>query len=179
MESHMATPQHVLPTSGSQPDLLGIYLNDHLAGAAAGVALARRLAESHGDTAAADDLAWIAEQVTADRASLLKIMSQLGIVRTRYKEPLALLAERAGRLKPNGHLRSRSPLSSLVELEGMALGLEGKASAWRTLRTLADADSRFDPAMLDELIERARQQADRLERVKTRAVVEALSPREA
>ena len=126
MESHMTTQPHVLPTSGSQPALLGIYLNDHLAGAAAGVALAQRLADSHRNTAASDDLAWIAEQVTADRASLLQMMSQLHILRTRYKEPLALLAERAGRLKPNGHLRSRSPLSSLVELEAMAQAWRGR-----------------------------------------------------
>lgn len=172
----MSTPSHVLPTPGAQPELLGIYLNDHLAGAAAGVALAHRLGRGHRDTAAADDLAWLADQITADRASLLQLMSQLGIARTRYKEPLALLAERAGRLKPNGHLRSRSPLSSVVELEGMALGVAGKASAWRTLRTLAVTDSRLDPAALDGLIKRAQQQGELVEQLRTRAVLEALSP---
>jgi uncharacterized coiled-coil protein SlyX len=39
----------------------------------------------------------------------------------------------------------------------------GKAAGWRTLRTLADRDSRIDAARLDELIERASRQEDELE----------------
>jgi hypothetical protein len=41
--------------------------------------------------------------------------------------------------------------------------VEGKAAGWRTLRTLADTDTRLDPARLDELISRAGRQADLLE----------------
>lgn len=171
----MADSQHVLPTSSPEPELLGIYLNDHLAGAAAGVALAQRVADSHSETAAADDLSWLSEQVVQDRETLIRLMAQLNLGRSRYKEPVARLAEKAGRLKPNGHLLGRSPLSSVVELEGMRLGIEGKAAAWRTLRTLASADSRLDPAMLDHLIERADEQLARLEQLTIRAVVEAFA----
>jgi hypothetical protein len=172
----MADLQHVLPTSSPEPELLGIYLNDHLAGAAGGAELARRLAESHRDTAAADDLAWLAEQVAEDRETLIRLMTQLDIARSRYKEPVAWLAEKAGRLKPNGHLLGRSPLSSVVELEGMTLGVTGKLTGWRTLRTIADTDSRLDPDVLDQLIERAQEQIDRLERLRIRAVIEAFVP---
>ena len=171
----MADSQRVLPTSGPEPDLLGIYLNDHLAGSAGGLALAQRLAEGHRNTAAADDLAWLAEQVAEDREALIKIMEQLSIPRTRYKEPVAWLAEKAGRLKPNGHLLSRSPLSSVVELEGMALGATGKLAGFRTLRALADTDSRLDPAVLDDLIAQAQEQLARLEQLRLRAVVEAFA----
>jgi hypothetical protein len=172
----MADSQHVLPTPGPEPKLLGIYLNDHLAGSAGGLELAKRLAESHRNTAAADDLAWLVEQVAEDRETLILIMAQLDIPRVRYKEPVAWLAEKAGRLKPNGHLLSRSPLSSVVELEGMALGVTGKLSTWRSLRTLADTDTRLDPAVFDHLIARGRQQLERLERLTARAVVDAFAP---
>jgi hypothetical protein len=172
----MADSQHVLPTPGPEPELLGIYLNDHLAGSAGGLELARRLAESHRNTAASHDLAWLVEQVTEDRETLIQIMAHLGIPRMRYKEPLAWLAEKAGRLKPNGHLLSRSPLSSVVEFEGMVLAVSGKLAGWRSLRVLADADSQLDPAMVDHLIKRAEQQLDRIERLRVRAVVEALVP---
>jgi hypothetical protein len=172
----MADSHHVLPTAGPEPELLGIYLNDHLAGSAGGLELARRLAGSHRSTAAADDLAWLVEQVAEDRETLIRTMAQLGIPRTRYKEPLAWLAEKAGRLKPNGHLLSRSPLSSVVELEGMVLGVSGKLAAWRTLRVLADTDPRLDPAMVDHLIERAAAQIARLEPLSLRAAVEAFVP---
>lgn len=171
----MVDSQHVLPTSDPEPELLGIYLNDHLAGSAGGLELAHRLAQSHRNTAASDDLAWLLEQVAEDRETLLQIMGQLSLSRTRYKEPLAWLAEKAGRLKPNGHLLSRSPLSSVIEFEGMALGVSGKLSAWHSLRALADSDSRLDPAMVEHLIVRAEEQLDRLEHLKARAVVEAFA----
>jgi hypothetical protein len=61
----------------------------------------------------------------------------------------------AGRLKFNGRLLARSPLSDLEELELLLLGVEGKAAGWRTLRTLADTDTRLDAGRLDELISRA------------------------
>jgi hypothetical protein len=62
--------------------------------------------------------------------------------------------EGAARLKLNGYLLTRSPLSSLEELEMLRLGVEGKATGWRTLRMLADRDKRLDPGRLDELISR-------------------------
>jgi hypothetical protein len=58
------------------PDLLGIYLNDHLAGATGGTQLAWRAAA--GGTAAAGDLRRFAAEVTQDRATLLQIMAALG-----------------------------------------------------------------------------------------------------
>ena len=51
----------------------------------------------------------------------------------------------------------------------LRLGVEGKAAGWRTLRTLADTDTRLDPVRLDELISRARRQADVLEDLRVAA----------
>ena len=51
----------------------------------------------------------------------------------------------------------------------LRLGVEGKAAGWRTLRTLADTDTRLDPGRLDELISRARRQADALEDLRVSA----------
>jgi hypothetical protein len=45
------------------PDLLGIYLNDHLAGATGGTQLARRAAGGAGGTAASGDLRRFAAEV--------------------------------------------------------------------------------------------------------------------
>jgi hypothetical protein len=42
-------------------------------------------------------------------------------------------AEKAGRLKLNGSLLSYSPLSRLLELEGLHLGLTGKLFLWQAL----------------------------------------------
>jgi hypothetical protein len=79
------------------------------------------------------------------------------------------MAEKAARLKLNGRLLSRSPLSSLEELEMLRLGVEGKAAGWRTLRTLAETDSRLNRGRLDELMAGAREQAGLLEELRVQA----------
>jgi hypothetical protein len=147
----------------SEISMLGIYLNDHLAGATAGTELAHRMARSHGDGQDSGTLRRLAAEIAQDRAALLDIMAALGIKVRRYKVGAAWIGEKAGRLKFNGRLFARSPLSNLEELEMLRLGVEGKAAGWRTLRTLADTDTRLDPGRLDELISRARRQADLLE----------------
>jgi hypothetical protein len=165
-------------TSGTQePDLIGIYLNDHLAGATGGTELARRAAAAVKGTAAATDLRHFAAEVAEDRATLLRIMTALGIPVRHYKIYAAWIGEKAGRLKLNGHLISRSPLSSLEELEMLRLGVEGKAAGWRTLRVLAGQDPRLDPGQLDGLIARAQRQSELLERLRVQASAELINAR--
>lgn len=147
--------------------LLGIYLNDHLAGAAGGVGLARRLAGSD------EHLRRLADEIDEDRAALRDIMASIDVPVRRYKAVAASAMEKVARLKPNGRLLGRSPLSRVVELETMRLGVEGKAAGWRTLRTRAEHDSRLDSARLDRLIERAQRQIDELERLRVSAAAEA------
>lgn len=153
--------------------LLGIYLNDHLAGATGGTALARRLADAERNRPGADVLARLADEIDEDRTALLEMMAALDVPVRRYKTVAAWVAERVARFKPNGHLISRSPLSRVVELEAMRLGVEGKAAGWRTLRVRAERDPRLDAARLDTLIARARKQIDDLERLRVRAAAEA------
>ena len=148
------------------PRLLGIYLNDHLAGATAGTELARRAAVSRGGTPVGATLARLAREVTQDRAALVEMMTALGVTVRQYKAGLAWLSEKAARLKPNGRIGAHSPLSLLEEVELMRLGVEGKAAGWRTLRKLAERDQRLDLRQLDELIERARSQSETLEELR-------------
>jgi hypothetical protein len=150
-------------------DLLGIYLNDHLAGATGGLELARRVAASHRGPAADGALQRLAADVAQDRAALADIMAALSIPVRAYKVYAAWIGEKAARLKLNGHLLTRSPLTSLEELEMLRIGVEGKTAGWRTLRVLAETDKRLDSGRLDELIARAQRQADLLEELRVRA----------
>jgi hypothetical protein len=147
--------------------LLGIYLNDHLAGATGGLELARRVAASPGPDSGA--LKGLASEIAQDRAGLQDIMAALGIPVRGYKVGAAWIGEKVARLKLNGHVLTRSPLSSLEELEMLRLGVEGKAAGWRTLRVLAETDHRLDSGRLDELLARAHRQADLLEELRVRA----------
>lgn len=153
--------------------LLGIYLNDHLAGAVAGTELARRLAGAEHDWVGGEALRRLADEIEEDRQALLDIMSTLDVSVRHYKTWAAWAAEKVTRFKPNGRLLSRSPLSRVVELETLRLGVEGKGCGWRTLRVVAAWDQRLDAARLDELDNRARRQLDELERLRVRAAAEA------
>jgi hypothetical protein len=156
-------------TRRSGHDLLGIYLNDHLAGATGGLELARRVTGSRRGPGSDSALQRLAAEVAQDRAALVDFMNALGVPVRSHKVYAAWIGEKAARLKLNGHLLARSPLSSLEELEILRLGVEGKAAGWRTLRLLAETDKRLDPGRLDELIARARRQADLLEELRARA----------
>jgi hypothetical protein len=149
----------------SAQDPLGIYLNDHLAGATAGLELARRVARARQVPATGPELQRFADDVAEDRAALLRIMGTLGVPVRSYKMWAAWAGEKAGRLKPNGHLTTRSPLSNLEELE--------------LLRLLADRDGRLDAGELDELISRARSQAGFLEQARVRAAQQVIAARAA
>ncbi|WP_414938998.1 hypothetical protein [Amycolatopsis sp. cmx-11-51] len=158
-------------TSSPDSALLGIYLNDHLAGAIAGTELAKRVAESDRDPSGV--LGKLAHEIADDRAALLTVMAALDIPVRRYKAVAAWAAEKAARFKPNGRLVSRSPLSRVVEFEALRLGVEGKAAGWRTLRVRADRDPRIDAGRLDDLLERARRQIDEIEELRAHAAAEA------
>ena len=80
----------------SEASMLGIYLNDHLAGATAGTELAHRTARSHGDGQNAATLRRLAAEIAQDRAALLDIMTALGIKVRRYKVSAAWIGEKAG-----------------------------------------------------------------------------------
>lgn len=157
------------------PELLGIYLNDHLAGATLGVELAHRMARSHTGPGAGSTMQRLAAEIAQDRSALQEIMAGLGVPARAYKVCAGWIGEKIGRLKLNGRLRSRSPLSNLEELEMLRLGVEGKAAGWRTLRVLADSDPRLDSARLDSLMSRARSQADLLEELRVRAAGEVIA----
>jgi hypothetical protein len=160
------------PAAGN---LLGIYLNDHLAGATAGTELARRMARSHRGREDSGPLNRLAAEIAQDRSALTDIMSALGVTVRAYKVGAAWIGEKAGRLKFNGRLLARSPLSDLEELEILRLGVEGKAAGWRTLRARADTDARIDAGRLDELISRASRQVEELEELRVRTASRVLT----
>ncbi|MGR6998980.1 hypothetical protein ACU686_13920 [Yinghuangia aomiensis] len=64
----------------------------------------------------------------------------------------------------------------MLELEAMRMGVEGKASCWRTLRMLADNDDRLRADELDSLIDRAEDQSGFLERLRVRMAAGAFGP---
>src|SRR3954453_3598298 len=142
---------------------LPIYLNDHYAGSTLGVELAKRSAKNNdGNAEFGPALATLASDIDQDRDSLKRIMERLGASEDRLKGAIFGLGEKVGRLKPNGELLQFSPLSRVVEIEGLITGVGGKLSLWRTLLELAEREDRLEEGELEVLAGRAEDQLLRL-----------------
>jgi hypothetical protein len=165
----------MVPLLGS--DLLAIYLNDHLVGATAGLELVRRAQGSNAGTPLGDFLAGLAVEIEEDKEELEGMMDRLGVGKDRLKLAAGWTAEKAGRLKLNGRLTSYSPLSRLVELEGLLIGVAGKRAGWLALLELATREPRLDEEQLQRLLSRAEAQLSELHRHHAEAAGEALVER--
>lgn len=155
--------------------LLAIYLNDHRAGAEAGGELARRALNNNRGTTYASSLEELARAIEEDTRSLEELMETLGIAQDPIKKKAAWVAEKVGRLKLNGQITGYSPLSRVLELEGLKLGVTGKLSLWQAMKELANHDPRLAVQDFDELIRRAESQIEMLEQQRIAAAAEALT----
>jgi hypothetical protein len=149
-----------------------IYLNDHLAGSTIGLSLAKRTLGSNRGTQFEASLERIAREIDEDRESLRAIMRALDVGEDPVKKLTPYVAERLGRLKLNGSWLSYSPLSRLVEFEGLALGITGKLALWRALRQAEDPRlASFDLELLEQ---RAAEQQETMEEQRREAARIAL-----
>ena len=105
----------------------------------------------------------------------MAVMDDLGIRKDPVRRAVGWAAEKAGRLKPNGQLRGYSPLSLLVELEGLALGVTGKLALWKALRLLVDEEPRLREHPLERLVERAESQQRQIEERRLAAARQAFA----
>jgi hypothetical protein len=142
--------------------LLATYLNDHLAGATVGRDLARRSAASNRGSPLGQFLDELAQEIDEDRDALLALMHDLRVCVDRVKLLGGWSVEKLARLKPNGRLLSYSPLSRLLELEGLLLGVRGKLALWQALTIIQDDQPALAEFDLAALSRRAEQQLTQL-----------------
>ncbi|MCF6743327.1 hypothetical protein E9529_03385 [Blastococcus sp. KM273128] len=139
-------------------DLLTVYLNDHLAASVGGIQLVQRMIGVHRGTPYEPPLQQLLAELHEENAALRAILHDLGLPEQRYKQAALWVGEKVSRLKLNGRLLARSPLSDLVEFEFLASAVRAKRSGFESLREVADADHRLDADRLDQLVEQANRQ---------------------
>jgi hypothetical protein len=154
--------------------MLAIYLNDHMAGSVVGSRLAMRVARQNEDNDYGTKVAGVAREIEEDRATLRELMDRLGVKRQRLRLGVAWPVEKLMRLKPNGRLVRYSPLSRVLELETLTMGITGKLELWRSMEAIEDG-SKMPGFDFDRLIERAEAQRDLVEDLRVRAAREALT----
>ena len=144
-------------------ELLGVYLNDHLAGSTAGLELAEKLRDNNQGTELGNVMAALHRDIEHDKATLEELMARLEVEQHPVKEAAGWLLERLSRLRLNPALTGSTELTRLLETEALSLGIEGKLAMWLALKEAAASDQRLAGTDYDRLIERARGQRRTLE----------------
>jgi hypothetical protein len=157
-------------------DALGVYLNDHLAGSAAGIELAEKLRDNNQGTELGTIMAALHRDIVQDRDTLEELMARLDVERHPVKEAAGWALEKLTRLRLNPALTGSAELTRLLETEALSLGIEGKLAMWLALKEAAAAgDRRLAGTDLDRLIERARGQRRSLEPHRLAAAVRSFA----
>ena len=152
--------------------LLGLYLSDHLTGSTAGLGRLERMAKDFTDTPVHSELAGLAADIGRERDLLRQLIHDLGLRQRPHRQAAAWLAEHAGRLKLNGRLLSRSPMTLVLESELMRAAFLGKIGGWQTLEELAPQLG-LEPSTFTRLITEGRAQIEIMDRVHEHARINA------
>ena len=142
---------------------LETYLNDHLAGAAAGSELASKISSEYAATRFGPFLAELAREIEQDKVTLEGLMERLGIKQSPIKQTAGWIMEKVSRLKLSETMTGDQDLKRLLEFETLALGIEGKLSMWRALIAVSDSYAELAAIDLARLAKRAESQRATLE----------------
>jgi len=152
---------------------LEVYLTDHLAGATAGLNLSQMAAEEHRSDDHGPFFGEIASEIKADYETLERLIDDLGTDRSATKTAAAEIGSKFMAPKFTGG--DNDQLNAFITLETLAIGVEGKLCMWKALKTVADANPTLGNYGIDELIERAQSQRDRIEAKRLEIAPQALA----
>jgi hypothetical protein len=139
---------------------LDTYLNDHHAGATAGVNLARMAADEHQQHEHGPFFNELAHEIKTDHDTLEALMEKLGVDKSASKSALAEVGSKLMAPKFTG---TEDGLNAFVTCETLSIGVEGKLCMWKALRCVEGEHPAFEDFDLDELMARAQSQRDRIE----------------
>lgn len=145
-------------------ELLHTYMQDHHAGAAAGVDLFRRVAKDHEDPEIRAVVSRIGDETEEDLRNLEELMTLVGTAPSALKDLPARAAEKLGQLKPNQRFAQRSPLSDLLEVEALTIAVRGKELGFKAMLDIDDP--RLPRPTLEALVERAVEHGRQLEELR-------------
>lgn len=158
----------------SERSSLGAYLTDHMAASVSASDLAKRAAQNN-EGPISIFFADLAREIDTDRRTLKSIASRVEVQAHPLKQAGAVAAERLSRFKIDHRVTGSAHLSSLLELELLYLGIEGKLILWRTLQAVAIKDQRLADFDFGKLSARAQEQRDAVEEQRLKAAEGALA----
>jgi hypothetical protein len=165
------------PVVEVDPTLVGVYLNDHLAGSVAGSRRFERLAEILRSTPVGPAIAEVAGEVREESEELRQIVDDLELATQNVPKQVAAWAgERVARLKAGRQAVRESPMRTLLEVELLRAALVGKLGTWQTLEDLGGTLG-LDVSRMAALHARTYRQIATMDEVHHFVRVRALVPR--
>ena len=156
------------------PDAFAVLLRNHQAGGRAALDLFGRAVRAQRARPWADQLSQLAAEAREDLTFNERVMRRLGVSSSPVQVTALRLGERVGRLKPNGHLLRRAPLSDVIELEGLIATVHVKVAGWQAGQVSGRLQA-DEVAELDRLLQRARTQAEGLTAIHREAAAAVLT----
>jgi hypothetical protein len=149
---------------------LETYLTDHLAGATAGLNLARLAATEHQGDEHGEFFGQLAIEIREDYETLEQLVESLATDKSATKTALAEVGSKLMAPKFTG---DDDEFNAFITLETLSIGVEGKRCMWLALRTIEDPT--LDGLDIDALVERAEDQRARIEEQRLAVAPQALA----
>jgi hypothetical protein len=152
------------------------YFIGHLAGAEAALKLLARMTENDAGMALGGFASTLAQEIKEDKDTLVRLMNQLGFSSegAGLQDLLARATESAAQMVLEVQAKSDDAVVSLVRLETLSLGIEGKRCLWTALAEVASEEPSLSTTDFDNLIKRAEAQREGVEQQRLKAARSAL-----
>jgi hypothetical protein len=137
------------------------YLNDHLTGSVAAVELLNHLIAGSQDISLKQFLMNLLKEIEEDQRVLRELLKQLGGEESTIRKAGAWILEKIAQLKFPSAEKDDNGFGVFEALEGLALGIAGKCSLWRTLATVNIPD--VPPLDYERLRNRATEQLEKVQ----------------
>ncbi|MGM0929216.1 MAG: hypothetical protein ACQEXN_05865 [Actinomycetota bacterium] len=141
------------------------YLDYHLLGSAAGVALFDAVRQAWAGTPQEAEFRKLRQEVAAERKELKALHRGFGHGRNKLKRLGAMGGAVISRVNPLNPTRASGGVGTQLELESLLSALRGKQCMWQVLAALAPMDPRLDALRFQELEAQAVAQQKRVERM--------------
>lgn len=156
-------------------ELLGTYLNDHLGGSMAGIETVEHCIATADGGAMQVELERLRDEIEEDRDVLTELIGRFEFRQNVLKKTAGWISEKAARLKVGSGSSEphRVAFRMMEQLESLALGITGKRSLWKLLMEVLPDDPRLSEVDLNDLLQRAENQFERVDRMRLQTAREA------
>jgi uncharacterized protein Smg (DUF494 family) len=149
--------------------MIGVYLNDHLAGSVSALEMLGHLEPAYPELA--DFVARLRADIEEDQAELKALLQKLGIGRSLLRRAAGWLTEKIAELKLRLDDPAKGALRLLEALETLSLGIEGKRGLWLALEKASALNPNLQGLNYERLRKRAEDQRARVEQERLKAAL--------